>query len=40
MNNSQKRFVLRLMGALAIIEHNAKKHRKLWEQGKRTLQKR
>ncbi len=32
MNNSQKRFVLRLMGALAIIEHNAKKHRKLWEQ--------
>lgn len=31
MNNSEKRFVLRLMGAFAVIQHNAKKHREAWE---------
>lgn len=31
MNNSEKRFVLRLMAALAVIQHNAKRHRKAWD---------
>lgn len=35
MNNSQIRFLSRLRGVLAIIECNAKEHRKIWEEEKK-----
>ncbi len=39
MNNSEKRFVLRLMSALAVIQHNANVHRDCWEQERKRCNK-